>query len=323
MIKRLASIGLLSLLSASAAHAANCSAYTYTLTNGTSADANQVMSNFNNILNCANNNLLAASGGTITGLTTLPGSGQITSAGLFSIGAANDGSALIEARKDQNAPTVGVKIMNFGSGASVQARFDLATVTANSYSLIALQDNSGAPFWQLAAGSAVQNAYFDLPNQIFRTSGGTERMRITSGGSVGIAISSPSLLFQVNGTAGGSSAWQVVSDARLKKDIQPLANGLGMVSRLNPVSYDWKDAKERTVGKALSLSTGERQLGFLAQEVEKVVPEAVSKPKDSDGVYTLKQETLIPVLVAAIKEQQAEIEQLQAKLAALTPTTQH
>ena len=67
MFKRLASIGLLSLLSTSAAHAANCSAYTYTLTNGTSADANQVMSNFNNILNCGNNNLAPIASPQFTG----------------------------------------------------------------------------------------------------------------------------------------------------------------------------------------------------------------------------------------------------------------
>lgn len=46
------------LVSGMEAHAANCSAYPYTLTNGTTADANQVMADFNNILDCGNNNLL-------------------------------------------------------------------------------------------------------------------------------------------------------------------------------------------------------------------------------------------------------------------------
>lgn len=48
------------LLAPLAAQASNCSGYPYTLVNGQTADANQVMSNFNNILTCANNNLLAS-----------------------------------------------------------------------------------------------------------------------------------------------------------------------------------------------------------------------------------------------------------------------
>jgi hypothetical protein len=49
------------------AQAANCGAYMYTLTNGTVADANQVMSNFNNILSCANSNLAPLAGPHFTG----------------------------------------------------------------------------------------------------------------------------------------------------------------------------------------------------------------------------------------------------------------
>lgn len=59
------------LLEANPALAANCSAFTYTLTNGTTADANQVMSNFNTLLNCANNNL--AHNGANSDITSLSG----------------------------------------------------------------------------------------------------------------------------------------------------------------------------------------------------------------------------------------------------------
>lgn len=59
------------LLAPVAAHAANCSAYTYTLTNGQVADANQVMSNFNTIMNCANSNL--AHNGANSDITSLSG----------------------------------------------------------------------------------------------------------------------------------------------------------------------------------------------------------------------------------------------------------
>lgn len=71
MLRKLFSILTIALMMAacvsSAPRAANCSAYPFTLTNGTTADADQVMSNFNNILNCANNNL---PGGYTTGTVT-------------------------------------------------------------------------------------------------------------------------------------------------------------------------------------------------------------------------------------------------------------
>ena len=70
MKKLLLSLGLF-LLSATAALAANCTAFTYTLTNGTTADANQVMSNFNTLLNCSNNNL--AHNGNNSDITQLTG----------------------------------------------------------------------------------------------------------------------------------------------------------------------------------------------------------------------------------------------------------
>ena len=56
---------------AAVAHAANCSTYPYTLTNGQTADATQVMANFNTILGCANNNL--AKNGTNTDITAILG----------------------------------------------------------------------------------------------------------------------------------------------------------------------------------------------------------------------------------------------------------
>lgn len=68
------------------AEASNCSPFTYTLTNGTTADASQVMTNFNTLMDCANNNLLPVSGGTLSGTTTLPGPGVITSTGIVGIG---------------------------------------------------------------------------------------------------------------------------------------------------------------------------------------------------------------------------------------------
>ena len=71
MKKLIALLGLLVGLLATPALAANCSTYPYTLTNGQTADANQVMANFNSILNCGNNNL--AHNGANSDITSLSG----------------------------------------------------------------------------------------------------------------------------------------------------------------------------------------------------------------------------------------------------------
>jgi len=281
MFKRLASIGLLSLLSTSAAHAANCSAYTYTLTNGTSADANQVMSNFNNILNCGNNNLAPIASPQFTG-------------------------------------SVGIGIAASANSLDVNGRARFVSPASGSTGGLIIRDAAGDPdgnYIQFVSNSNAAQYGFIRGMKV----GGL----LFGGGNVGVGATNASYNFFVNGSAAGTTAWTNTSDARLKKNIEQVSGALGLVRQLRGVYFDWRPAAERSVGKNLTLPTNERQIGFIAQEVEKVVPEAVSKPKDASGTYGLKEENLIPVLVEAIKEQQAEIEQLRATVAALVPTTQH
>jgi hypothetical protein len=97
-----------------------------------------------------------------------------------------------------------------------------------------------------------------------------------------------------------------LSDGRAKTDVSDLSDGLSRVLGLRPISFSWIDDE----GSATNL-------GFIAQEVESVVPEAVSRSDDSDGTMGLHYSEIIPVLTKAIQEQQAEIEDLRARLEAL------
>ena len=85
------------------------------------------------------------------------------------------------------------------------------------------------------------------------------------------------------------------SDARLKKNISPLTSSLEKLLALNPVSYQWKSGEDTR-----------SHLGFLAQELETVIPEAVYKPtgnsETSTDKYGVNYSTIIPVLVKAIQE---------------------
>jgi trimeric autotransporter adhesin len=98
-------------------------------------------------------------------------------------------------------------------------------------------------------------------------------------------------------------AWvyYATSDSRYKKNIKPLGNVVKIIKLLNGVSYEWN--KEDFPFKDFSAVP---QIGFIAQEVEKVIPQAVIK--DKDGYYAMNYSTIIPVLTEGIKEQQTQLE---------------
>ena len=95
------------------------------------------------------------------------------------------------------------------------------------------------------------------------------------------------------------------SDARLKKDIQPLEAPLGKLARLRGVSYQWKDEEK---GR-------EREIGVIAQEMEKEFPELVST--DDKGYKSVAYGKLTAVLMEAMKEQQKAIEAQQSRISRL------
>jgi hypothetical protein len=88
------------------------------------------------------------------------------------------------------------------------------------------------------------------------------------------------------------------SDARLKKNIATVDNVLDKIKQLHGVRYNWIDPAN---GK-------DTQIGFIAQEVEKVFPELVKT--DDKGMKSVAYSNMTPVLLQAIKEQQVEIEEL-------------
>jgi len=90
------------------------------------------------------------------------------------------------------------------------------------------------------------------------------------------------------------------SDARYKKNIEPLKSSLEKVMNLNGVSYEWK--VEENPGSGFKK---DKQIGLIAQDVETIIPKLVFT--DRKGYKSLSYEKLVPVLVEAIKEQQKTI----------------
>jgi hypothetical protein len=160
--------------------------------------------------------------------------------------------------------------------------------------------------------SATPLLYGDFNLKRFRINGNTYiNGAVSSAYALGISMDADDayglVVFGPSWTSSG--AW-AGSDIRLKKNITSLTNSLSKVISLNGVNYYWD--KENHPGMGFSDS---RQVGLIAQEVEKVVPELVTE--GPDGYKSVDYSKVTPLLIEAIKEQQQQIESLRAEIEAM------
>jgi len=99
------------------------------------------------------------------------------------------------------------------------------------------------------------------------------------------------------------------SDCRLKENITPIEHAVDKVERITGVSFDWKELTEE---EKINIHGNEgHDVGVIAQEIEKVLPDAVTT-RDS-GYKAVNYEKIIPLLIEAIKDQQKQIDELKNK----------
>lgn len=116
----------------------------------------------------------------------------------------------------------------------------------------------------------------------------------------------------VNGVS-KAVAYFATSDQKFKREIKSIGNASEILSKLEGKTYFWKT--EEYKGRGFSTL---RQYGFIAQELEKVVPEAVAT--DENGDKSVNYDMIIPILVQNAKEQATEIRSLQKQLDELKET---
>ena len=140
------------------------------------------------------------------------------------------------------------------------------------------------------------------------TDTGTVRMTINSAGNVGIGTGAPTDTLSVNGTASktGGGAWAVFSDERLKNIKGRFLPGLRAVMQLQPVRFQYKS------NNALGLKSTEEYVGFGAQSLQQVIPEAVTK--NDNGYLQVNNDPIMWTMLNAIKEQQKEIQELKKEV---------
>jgi hypothetical protein len=131
---------------------------------------------------------------------------------------------------------------------------------------------------------------------------------LNGSGSVGINTLTPDATFSVNGTASkvGGGSWSTFSDERLKDVKGAFRNGLDAILQLEPIRYRYKK------DNALGLYAEGEHVGFSAQQVQKVIPEAVTR--NERGYLMVNNDPILWTMLNGMKEQQREIRRLQARV---------
>jgi hypothetical protein len=98
---------------------------------------------------------------------------------------------------------------------------------------------------------------------------------------------------------------QGLSDERVKTNVSNMTDGIDKINQIRPVTFDWVPTENVS-------DRDDSDFGFIAQEIEEVLPETVHTR--GDGYKTVSYEKVVPVLVQAMKEQQAMIEMLKTEI---------
>ena len=148
----------------------------------------------------------------------------------------------------------------------------------------------------------------DARLRIFAGSSEMNGLIIKENGFIGMGNIAPSVRLQVSGDIIANSI-AGSSDLRYKTNVRSISSPLEKVKSLRGVYFNWD--QKSFPNKDFSDKT---ELGFIAQEVEKVLPEVVSKDNSPEEYRSVKYDKVVALLVEAIKEQQKQIDSLKSQV---------
>jgi hypothetical protein len=217
-----------------------------------------------------------------------------------------------------SSPNFILQVNKSDGGASVTQYTNADTGTASSNGLLCGIDSGEDGLFFHQGAKALR----------FGTSD-TERMRIGSQGNVGIGqVNATDVRLFVRSAGSGAAtyniysrdvnavdlfvirddgygylkaaAWAYGSDKRIKENINYIETGLDKILALKPARFDY-------------IGGVKNNIGWIAQDVQEVIPEAVNTISEENDQLTLKSDFIVPYLVKAIQELKAEIEELKNK----------
>ena len=215
---------------------------------------------------------------------------------------------------------------------------DLLTIGKSGSSSTGINFTDGTSTrWGFIYISNAKTVYGSFTDIAFESgASATERMRITSAGAINIlgsyflansgtgyrfnnqADTFNNFIISDNGNASLRGALtQNASDERLKNNIKIIPNAIDKIKQLRGVSFEWNQELYET-----SRTT---DIGVIAQDIQKVLPDAVSlapfdtsfndyTSKSGKNYLTVYYEKIIPLLIEGIKEQETKIQELSAEL---------
>jgi len=136
----------------------------------------------------------------------------------------------------------------------------------------------------------------------------------TNGNLMSIGASNVTrFLFDNEGSGHADVEWTTYSDGRLKKNVEDIPYGLNELNKLEPKIYDRYSGKLED-GKVKLEDNSFRQIGFIAQDVKKIIPELIKDIDESESFYSLDDGKLVSVLVKAVQELSSQVTDLKKEI---------
>jgi hypothetical protein len=237
----------------------------------------------------------------------------------------------------------GITVSNGTTTPTITAAPEARTSTTGDL-LINVNGVSRATYWEIASGLYLQartdssggprlrngTGTYSSPSYSFKSDtntgfwGGTDQINASCNGyhraqfsEAGLKMISSALGVNVNASstngridASNDIIAYSTSDERLKENVKPIDNALSKILKIGGYEFDWKPLTEEEK-KTIHGNEG-HDVGVLAQEIEKVLPEVVTQ-RDS-GYKAVKYDKMVALLIEGMKEQQSQIEELKLEI---------
>lgn len=247
--------------------------------------------------------LQGLSGLATTGLVTRTGTGTYTATTITG----NSDISVVNGNGVSGNPSLSLTSSGVGAG-TYGSSTSVASFTVSSTGRITAASNVGIsyPVNSVSAGS---NGIVVSPTS------GNVSVSLSTGssvqlGSLGVGTPADGTIGDIRATGNITAAYS--SDARLKENVQVIPNALQKVNQIRGVTFDWTNEYIEEHGGADNYFLRKHDVGVIAQEIEKVLPEVVSTR--DDGIKAVKYERIVALLIEAVKELNTEVEHLKNTL---------
>ena len=258
-------------------------------------------------------NCFAVNGGTATGGYS-KAIGYITASGMYSFAIGLNDQSATDVTQDNTMAIMGGKV---GVGIkSPNATLDV--VSASSDQALRVRVSGSTRFCVNSDESIIVGANL--------SSGPARGLYVH--GRLGLGDSTPEYRVDLpnsntNDGKGAAYAWLTYSDMRVKTNAREIPYGVSTIMQIKPLMYKHHSSTFENSMLDIDKNSFEETVGMFAQDLYKIVPSAVNKPKDENSEYwTVDYIKLIPVLIKAVQEQQKEIEELKSRNSTSNNTTQ-